>query len=194
MTQTSFDTLTTTRLLQEAGITDSQAEAITFAIKSGLEGELATKIDILNLESKLTQSIAETKIDIFNLESKLTQSIAETNRNVAAVKHQLDKHDERFVMIDKQFVMIDDRFDKMDDRFDKMDERFDKMDERFDKMDDRFDRMDVRFDKMDERLTKQEILLASFKNNFKWMYAFGSAILVILIMLVIPVVMEVFAL
>ena len=166
ITQTSFDTLTTTRLLQEAGITDNQAEAITFAIKSGLEGELATKIDILNLESKLTQSIAETKIDIFNLESKLTQSIAETNRNVAAVKHQLDKHDERFAMIDKQFVMIDDRFDKMDDRF----------------------------DKMDERLTKQEILLASFKNNFKWMYAFGSAILVILIMLVIPVVMEVFAL
>ncbi len=176
MTRTSFDTLTTTKLLQEAGITENQAEAITFAIKSGLEGELATKIDILNLESKLTQSIAE------------------TNRNVAAVKHQLDKHDERFVMIDKQFVMIDDRFDKMDDRFDKMDERFDKMDERFDKMDDRFDRMDVRFDKMDERLTKQEILLASFKNNFKWMYAFGSAILVILIMLVIPVVMEVFAL
>jgi len=173
MTQTSFDTLTTTRLLQEAGITDNQAEAITFAIKSGLEGELATKIDILNLESKLTQSIAETKIDIFNLESKLTQSIAETNRNVAAVKHQLDKHDERFAMIDKQFVMIDDRFDKMDERFDKMDDRF---------------------DKMDERLTKQEILLASFKNNFKWMYAFGSAILVILIMLVIPVVMEVFAL
>jgi len=162
MTRTSFDTLTTTKLLQEAGITENQAEAITFAIKSGLEGDLATKIDILNLESKLTQSIAE------------------TNRNVAAVKHQLDKHDERFVMIDKQFVMIDDRFDKMDDRFDKMDERFDKMDERF--------------DKMDERLTKQEILLASFKNNFKWMYAFGSAILVILIMLVIPVVMEVFAL
>jgi len=187
MTRTSFDTLTTTRLLQEAGITDNQAEAITFAIKSGLEGELATKIDILNLESKLTQSIAETKIDIFNLESKLTQSIAETNRNVAAVKHQLDKHDERFAMIDKQFVMIDDRFDKMDERFDKMDDRFDKMDDRFDKMDDRFD-------KMDERLTKQEILLASFKNNFKWMYAFGSAILVILIMLVIPVVMEVFAL
>ena len=155
MTRTSFDTLTTTKLLQEAGITDNQAEAITFAIKSGLEGDLATKIDILNLESKLTQSIAE------------------TNRNVAAVKHQLDKHDERFVMIDKQFVMIDDRFDKMDERFDKMDERF---------------------DKMDERLTKQEILLASFKNNFKWMYAFGSAILVILIMLVIPVVMEVFAL
>jgi len=180
MTQTSFDTLTTTKLLQEAGITDNQAEAITFAIKSGLEGELATKIDILNLESKLTQSIAETKIDIFNLESKLTQSIAETNRNVAAVKHQLDKHDERFAMIDKQFVMIDDRFDKMDERFDKMDDRFDKMDDRF--------------DKMDERLTKQEILLASFKNNFKWMYAFGSAILVILIMLVIPVVMEVFAL
>ena len=155
MTRTSFDTLTTTKLLQEAGITDNQAEAITFAIKSGLEGELATKIDILNLESKLTQSIAE------------------TNRNVAAVKHQLDKHDERFAMIDKQFVMIDDRFDKMDERFDKMDDRF---------------------DKMDERLTKQEILLASFKNNFKWMYAFGSAILVILIMLVIPVVMEVFAL
>jgi len=162
MTRTSFDTLTTTKLLQEAGITDNQAEAITFAIKSGLEGELATKMDILNLESKLTQSIAE------------------TNRNVAAVKHQLDKHDERFAMIDKQFVMIDDRFDKMDDRFDKMDDRFDKMDDRF--------------DKMDERLTKQEILLASFKNNFKWMYAFGSAILVILIMLVIPVVMEVFAL
>ena len=151
MTRTSFDTLTTTKLLQEAGITENQAEAITFAIKSGLEGELATKIDILNLESKLTQSIAETKIDIFNLESKLTQSIAETNRNVAAVKLQLDKHDERF------------------------------------------DKMDERFDKMDERLNKQDIVLASFKNNFKWMYAFGSTIIVILTMSVIPGILEVFA-
>ena len=133
MTRTSFDTLTTTKLLQEAGITDNQAEAITFAIKSGLEGELATKIDILNLESKLTQSIAE------------------TNRNVAAVKHQLDKHDERF------------------------------------------DKMDERFDKMDERLNKQDIVLASFKNNFKWMYAFGSTIVVILTMSVIPGILEVFA-
>ena len=133
MTRTSFDTLTTTKLLQEAGITDNQAEAITFAIKSGLEGELATKIDILNLESKLTQSIAE------------------TNRNVAAVKLQLDKHDERF------------------------------------------DKMDERFDKMDERLNKQDIVLASFKNNFKWMYAFGSTIIVILTMSVIPGILEVFA-
>ncbi|MCY4445102.1 MAG: hypothetical protein OXC02_01370 [Rhodobacteraceae bacterium] len=58
MTRTSFDTLTTTKLLQEAGITDNQAEAITFAIKSGLEGELVTKIDIINLESRLAQSIA----------------------------------------------------------------------------------------------------------------------------------------
>ena len=84
---------------------------------------------------------------------------------MAAVKHQLDKHDEQFDMIDKRFVMIDDRFDKMDDRF----------------------------DKMDERLTKQEILLASFKNNFKWMYAFGSTIVVILTMSVIPGILEVFA-
>ena len=126
MTQTSFDTLTTTKLLQEAGITDNQAEAITFAIKSGLEGDLATKIDILNLESKLTQSIAE------------------TNRNVAAVKLQLDKHDEQFI-------------------------------------------------KIDERLNKQDIVLASFKNNFKWMYAFGSTIIVILTMSVIPGILEVFA-
>jgi len=126
MTQTSFDTLTTTKLLQEAGITDNQAEAITFAIKSGLEGELATKIDIINLESRLAQSIAE------------------TNRNVEAVKLQLDKHDEQFI-------------------------------------------------KIDERLNKQDIVLASFKNNFKWMYAFGSTIIVILTMSVIPGILEVFA-
>ncbi len=126
MTRTSFDTLTTTKLLQEAGITDNQAEAITFAIKSGLEGDLATKIDILNLESRLAQSIAE------------------TNRNVEAVKLQLDKHDEQFI-------------------------------------------------KIDERLNKQDIVLASFKNNFKWMYAFGSTIIVILTMSVIPGILEVFA-
>ncbi|MCY4445273.1 MAG: hypothetical protein OXC02_02265 [Rhodobacteraceae bacterium] len=88
MTQTSFDTLATTKLLESSGIAENQAEAITIAIKSGLEGDLATKVDIINL----------------------SQSIAETNRNLDEVKRQLDKHDERFNKIDILLASINTNF------------------------------------------------------------------------------------
>lgn len=65
---------------------------ITIAINRRLEGDIAAKVDIINLDSKLTQSIAE------------------TNRNLAEVKRQLDKHDERFNKIDILLASINTNF------------------------------------------------------------------------------------
>ena len=62
---------------------------ITIAINRRLEGDIAAKVDIINLDSKLTQSIAE------------------TNRNLAEVKRQLDKHDEQFGKIKERLFKQD---------------------------------------------------------------------------------------
>lgn len=57
MATTTFDTLEAARNLQEAGIERAQAEAIVKTIHEG-QGELATKPDIKQLDTKLTGEIA----------------------------------------------------------------------------------------------------------------------------------------
>ena len=52
----NFDTLSTARNLQEAGMDAAQAEAVAIAIKS-VQGELVTKADIQNLEKRLEDKI-----------------------------------------------------------------------------------------------------------------------------------------
>ena len=107
MTQVAFDSLTSTKRLKDNGFSENQAEAITMVIKDGLEGDIATKADIVKLESELSKSIAETN-------SNLSEFKIETNNNFATIQTKIND--------------IDERFDKMDERFDKMDVRFDKMD------------------------------------------------------------------
>jgi len=114
MTQVAFDSLTSTKRLKDNGFSENQAEAITMVIKDGLEGDIATKADIVKLESELSKSIAETN-------SNLSEFKIETNNNFATIQTKIND--------------MDVRFDKVDERFDKMDVRFDKMDVRFDKMD-----------------------------------------------------------
>jgi len=114
MTQVAFDSLTSTKRLKDNGFSENQAEAITMVIKDGLEGDIATKADIVILESELSKSIAETN-------SNLSEFKIETNNNFATIQTKIND--------------MDVRFDKVDERFDKMDVRFDKMDVRFDKMD-----------------------------------------------------------
>lgn len=100
MTQVAFDSLTSTKRLKDNGFSENQAEAITMVIKDGLEGDIATKADIVKLESELSKSIAETN-------SNLSEFKIETNNNFATIQTKIND--------------IDERFDKMDVRFDKMD-------------------------------------------------------------------------
>ena len=100
MTQVAFDSLASTKRLKDNGFSENQAEAITMVIKDGLEGDIATKADIVKLESELSKSIAETN-------SNLSEFKIETNNNFATIQTKIND--------------IDERFDKMDVRFDKMD-------------------------------------------------------------------------
>ena len=50
MAVAAFNSLTVSKVLQQAGLEDSHAEAIAFAVKQG-QGDLATKQDIALLKS-----------------------------------------------------------------------------------------------------------------------------------------------
>ncbi|MDE0458984.1 MAG: hypothetical protein OXI15_16940 [Chromatiales bacterium] len=52
MNGTTFDTLSAARDLEAAGFDRAQAEALAAAIRNG-QGDLATKIDIAQLDSRL---------------------------------------------------------------------------------------------------------------------------------------------
>ena len=52
MNGTTFDTLSAARDLEAAGFDRAQAEALAAAIRNG-QGDLATKIDITRLDSRL---------------------------------------------------------------------------------------------------------------------------------------------
>ena len=52
MNGTTFDTLSAARDLEAAGFDRAQAEALAAAIRNG-QGDLATKIDIARLDSRL---------------------------------------------------------------------------------------------------------------------------------------------
>ena len=111
MTQVAFDSLTSTKRLKDNGFSENQAEAITMVIKDGLEGDIATKADIVKLESELSKSIAETN-------SNLSEFKIETNSNLSEFKIETNNN----------FATIQTKINDMDVRFDKVDERFDKMD------------------------------------------------------------------
>jgi len=111
MTQVAFDSLASTKRLKDNGFSENQAEAITMVIKDGLEGDIATKADIVKLESELSKSIAETN-------SNLSEFKIETNSNLSEFKIETNNN----------FATIQTKINDMDERFDKVDERFDKMD------------------------------------------------------------------
>ncbi len=53
MNEFAIDTLTIAHRLRDAGFDDKQAEAVTFAIRDGITGSLASKEDIARLEGKI---------------------------------------------------------------------------------------------------------------------------------------------
>ena len=68
MADAAFDTLATARLLRESGFEERQAAAITTAIKDGVTGGVATKADLVELETRLRTEMA-------GLETRLTLRI-----------------------------------------------------------------------------------------------------------------------
>ena len=63
MAVAAFNSLTVSKDLQQAGLEDSHAEAIAFAVKQG-QGDLATKQDIALLKSDNDQLRSELKSDV----------------------------------------------------------------------------------------------------------------------------------
>ncbi len=53
MNEIAIDTLTIAHRLRDAGFDDKQAEAVTFAIRDGITGSLASKEDIARLEGMI---------------------------------------------------------------------------------------------------------------------------------------------
>ena len=77
MTTTAFDTLATARDLEAAGVERRQAEAIAGAVRQAVSadrGELVTKVDLADLETRLMNTLA-TK--------------AELNASIASVRVEL---------------------------------------------------------------------------------------------------------
>ena len=85
MADVAFDTLATARLLQDSGLGDRQAAAITTAIKDGVTGGVATKADLTALRS-----------DIATTEARILQDA--TKREGAA--------NERFTALETHLVWI----------------------------------------------------------------------------------------
>ena len=90
----TFDTLAVSRRLRDAEFSDIQAEALTSAIGTALAGGVATKADILSLETKMEAEIVrlEGKIDadIARLESKIDTGLAEVRAEVARLEGKID--------------------------------------------------------------------------------------------------------
>ena len=81
MANAAFDTLTVSKDLQEAGFEARQAEAIALAFKQS-QGDLATKQDIAQLKSDITQLESATRQDIAQLEAATKQDIAQLKSDI----------------------------------------------------------------------------------------------------------------
>ena len=121
----SFDTLSSSRKLQESGMPTKQADATVNVVADALTGLVTVEYLDGRLES------LQARIDI-----------------------RFERVDERFDRMDERFERIDERFERIDARFERIDARFERMDERFGQMIEQFGRMDARFEKMDTKLAR----------------------------------------
>ena len=83
MTAPAFDTLKFTRRLQQAGISVEQAEAQAEAINEALESQLATKIDILQLDKKIDDVASR-------LDKKIDGAVSGLDNKIDAVDNKID--------------------------------------------------------------------------------------------------------
>lgn len=73
MNDTTFDTLTTARDLQDAGVERRQAEAITAAMRQAVTQGVATKTDIARLEVTMLRIAIGTVISLTGIVALLVR-------------------------------------------------------------------------------------------------------------------------
>jgi predicted flavoprotein YhiN len=78
----SFDTLTFSKKLQEAGFTARQAEAQAEALREVIDENLATKQDLKEMEVRLSQQIELVRRDTKELEITLRRDMEVMRRDI----------------------------------------------------------------------------------------------------------------
>ena len=74
---TTFDTLTYAKKLQEAGFTEQQAEAQAEALRAVVEENLATKLDLKEMEGRLLHEIELVRRDIKEMDAAVRHDMKE---------------------------------------------------------------------------------------------------------------------
>ena len=69
----AFDTLTYAKKLQEAGVPPQQAEAHAGALKELVEGNLATRQDLLEMEARLEARFSAFEVKMAALEVRMAE-------------------------------------------------------------------------------------------------------------------------
>ena len=75
MSSTTFDTLAAARVLEDAGLTSKQAEAVTATIRTAIAEGTATRADIAELRGDLAAMRAEARADLAALETRTTRTL-----------------------------------------------------------------------------------------------------------------------
>ena len=126
MEHTSHDSLSIARRIGEAGMEQTQADAIAWAIRDTFKeasADLATKADLAKLDAKIN------KLD-----------------------DRIDKLDARIDELDARMDKLDARMDKLEARMDRLEARMDKLEAKVQKLDAKVDRLDIKIDALDASL------------------------------------------
>jgi hypothetical protein len=94
MAITALDTHQTVKDLTAAGFTDSQAEALAYALRQSQQIDLsglATKSDLSELRAATKSDLSELKTDITELRATTKSDLAEVRREMAEMKAELIK-------------------------------------------------------------------------------------------------------
>lgn len=97
----TIDTLEYVKKLEAAGIDRRAAEAHAEALRASIEDELATKADILRLETTIHRMEASTKGEIHRLEAKFSEFKSDLEGKFADFRAEMMKY-----LIAQTFVMI----------------------------------------------------------------------------------------
>ena len=140
MEHTSHDSLSIARRIGEAGMEQTQADAIAWAIRDTFKeasADLATKADLAKLDAKIN------KLD-----------------------DRIDKLDARIDELDARMDKLDARMDKLEARMDKLEARMDRLEARMDKLEAKVQKLDAKVDRLDIKI---DALDASLRAELSWM-------------------------
>ena len=86
---TTFDTLTYAKKLQEAGFTEQQAEAQAEALRAVVEENLATKLDLKEMEGRLLHEIGLVRRDTKEMETRLLHKTELVRRDMKEMETRI---------------------------------------------------------------------------------------------------------